>query len=122
MIKSVIEESKCLQGDTYSRQIKLLAHNSEGVEVPIDIANTFASIKLELRRGARKDYPVELLRSWPGGDLVVQDQNVLVFEFLQSETQNLEGTYRYELQLTYPDGSVETWLRGYLTFEADITL
>jgi hypothetical protein len=83
--------------------------------VPIILTGT--SIKMEFRQGP--DYPVVL--TFSTSDNTLQIIGTSSIRVMPRKIEIPFGTYYYDLQVTYPDGKVKTYMSGSWKIVPDVT-
>jgi len=85
--------------------------------VPVNLTN--ATIKIDFRRDI--DTPVALTLSTTNGDIVITQPLQGTFSILPKLIEIPFGTYMYDLQVTFANGVVTTYMEGSWEILADIT-
>lgn len=104
---------KVKRGDTFSGSIFEMVVNS----VPLDLTDTV--IKAEFV--APNSNVASLLMSTENNKITIIDAQSGEFQFSEQIISLAPGIYNYDVQFTFPDGKVKTYITGVMTVEADIT-
>jgi hypothetical protein len=85
--------------------------------VPADLQG--ASVKMDFRE--KIDYPVALTLSTENGGIIILDPNIGLIKMPPRIVEIPFGHYIYDLQVTYPDGTVKTYITGSWEIVPDVT-
>jgi len=97
-------------GDSYRWQFTLW--QDPGKTTPADLTGVIP--KAEIRSSAGGTLITSM-------DLTVEPPNVILAELTTAKTQLIKATGTWDLQLTYPNGDVQTVLVGPVTVTMDVT-
>tara|TARA_R110000796_G_scaffold24642_1_gene69965 strand:+ start:801 stop:1157 length:357 start_codon:yes stop_codon:yes gene_type:complete len=87
------------------------------VDTPIDLTGVL--IKMQLKRGVSSTTAIKTFEV--GAGITLTDAVNGVFELDAFLLTINQGTYVYDIQLTFTDGTVDTYLRGSFKVIQDIT-
>lgn len=100
------------KGDTYRRIAMTVTADGN----PVNLSG--ATAKMALKKGNKQ----VLVWSSDEAQIIVQPGNQMgVVEVPQQILDVPAGRYLYDIQLTFPDGARQTYVRGTLTVVADVT-
>ena len=103
-----------LRGDTWSG-ITSITITTSGVPISLSAA----SIKMQLREDL--DSPVVLELSTANEGIVITDPLNGVFQIPPQIIDIPFDTYNYDIQVTFPDGRIKTYITGTWQITPDIT-
>jgi len=98
------------RGDTYRRQFTVWA--DAGKTQPADLTGVTVTAEVRAGTGATPVYPLALTVTLP---------NLIDLEISAAESAGLPASAKWDLQLTYPSGDVQTIVRGGVSVTGDIT-
>ena len=101
-------------GDTAGAQSFNISRNG----IPINL--TGAVVRMQVRECGRP-IPVLDLASNDGVSIVITDAESGMFRVGYYRNPPAPGSYVYDLEVTFPDGSVKTYLRGSYTIAGEVT-
>lgn len=102
------------RGDTFCQRIKYSLKNGD-VTTHDDI--TDSDFIMCLTKDADGDNNVLTLTL--GDGLEIEDDNILVVTITAEQSKDLTGAYYYDIERTYPDGTVATRPEGRINFKPD---
>ena len=105
------------RNDTFRKKIEF-NNKIAGVITPDDIT---ASV-FKVRISTKPDEGLTIKELTAGAGLSFESTNKLVMTIPAAEMNIAAGTYYYDVQRTYPDGTVVTRPEGRFIVDADITL
>jgi hypothetical protein len=103
-----------LRGDTWPGISSLYLGKNDA---PLNL--TDASILIQFRKDV--DSPVTLELSTDNGRVVILDAENGTFRIPEFLVTTQYGTYKYDLQVTFPDGYTKTYLKGTWQVVSDIS-
>ena len=103
-----------LRGDTWVG-ISEIVLNKDGLPLVL----TGASVLVQFRKDV--DSPVTLELSTDNGGVVITDDLNGKIKISEALITMQYGAYQYDLQITFPDGFVKTYLKGTWKIVADIS-
>lgn len=109
-----------LRGEAYRRTWPFEKIVS-GSRSPLDLATEISDARIDLRRRDR-DNKLILRKRLSDNELSIVDTNKLVLELSDAEMSELNGSYRYELQIHFTSGLIKTVKRVHLIVENDTTV
>lgn len=103
-MEPAIIDLRATQGDTFSQTFRL-----EKAGTPLDLAG--ATVAAELRDRNGDVLPLAVVVGPGAGELRLG----------YSETPPSYGPHRYDVEVTNPDASVDTWISGRFDIDRDVT-
>lgn len=104
---------KHINGDTWDGMVVTVQSNGS----PVDL--TDAAIRMQVRKG-RDATPIVDVQV--GSGIIIDDAVNGVFRISPVILSGSEcGNYGYDVEITFPDGRVKTWLRGTIVLLKDYT-
>lgn len=101
-------------GDTADTISFTVERNGEAVDL------TGSSIRMQVRECVRH-VPILSLSTDDGVSIVVTDGPSGKFRVGQYKIPTASGSYQYDVEVTFPDGVVKTYLKGNYVIDGEIT-
>lgn len=101
-------------GDTVRPYQFLILENDEPVAI------TGCTIRMQVR-ASQSEAPILDLSSAVGASIVITDGPNGAFRVGNFRNPQTCGSFTYDLEVTFPDGRVQTYFRGSYVIEGDIT-
>jgi hypothetical protein len=117
-----IGENAFYRGDTRELTFQLGGRSENGTFVPDDLTGCTAII--QIKQSSCDTDTLETFSTDVEGGLTLHDapNGILLWTINPEDTQSdvwVSGVY--DLQVTYPDGSVRTWIKGRVSLVSDVT-
>lgn len=100
----------CRRGDTFTRQLEVSVNNT-----PVDFTGS------TLKMNVVTDFATILSLS-SGSGIEVTDNVITITADAATMAAITPGVYQYDIEQTYPDGTVRTFLAGSYTVNKDKTI
>ena len=101
-----------LKGDTINDTVFTVTQTISGVSSPVDL--TGAIIKAKFKNGNN------VIDKTNGSGITVSDAINGVFQ-INAFSIALAGVYHYDIEFTFSDGTIRSYLQGTITIQNDVT-
>ena len=114
MLPTLYNYGSWLRGDTVSERTFTLNRVVDGVTTPLDLST--ATIRCEFRLDTTR----KMLFTIGSG---IDNSNAAIGEFtIEKFNAQWVGLYRYDIEITFADGTIRTYIYGTLDIQNDATI
>lgn len=103
-----------IQNDTIKKRDFTITRTVDGVTTPVDLS----SAKINIKFYSQDNYVLRLSSSGENPDISITNPENGEFTINPFYIPK-SGDFNYDLQITFPDGTVSTWVRGTITVIED---
>lgn len=112
MIPATANYKNYLRGDTINARRFTITQTIDDVESPVDLSNSVIRAHF-IYKDNEKTFSI-------GNGITMIDAANGIFE-IDSFQIDVVGTWDYDVEIMFPDGTVRTWVRGSISISNDIT-
>ena len=113
MTPAEVNYKNYVRGDTITERVFTITKTVSEVETPVDL--TGASIKCDFALCNSEKVNKEL-----GQGLTMVNATEGIFK-IDAFSLDKRGVWYYDIEITFPDGVVKTWIKGSIKIEEDVT-